>query len=81
MILGAHGKFQVCPSGSQAQGQTDGHEKEELCKDKSTSRIADPEFSQTLSTTVQIALVDLYSFFGVRPSVVVGHSSGEIAAA
>lgn len=41
----------------------------------------DPEFSQAITTAVQIALVDLTIFLQMRPAVVVGHSSGEIAAA
>ncbi|GAB1210879.1 hypothetical protein APSETT445_009679 [Aspergillus pseudonomiae] len=43
--------------------------------------ISDPEISQPLTTVLQISLVELLSFFGLRPSAVVGHSSGEIAAA
>lgn len=43
--------------------------------------IDNPEYSQTLTTCLQIALVDLLYSFGVSPSVVLGHSSGEIAAA
>ncbi|KAK4921510.1 hypothetical protein LTR66_016665, partial [Elasticomyces elasticus] len=52
-----------------------------LWKDEKTSSINDPEFSQPLCTAVQIALVDLFSHWGIKPSAVVGHSSGEIAAA
>ncbi|RAH59477.1 polyketide synthase [Aspergillus piperis CBS 112811] len=37
--------------------------------------------SQTLCTALQIALVDLLKQFGITPKKVVGHSSGEIAAA
>ncbi|KAF5555172.1 polyketide synthase, partial [Fusarium phyllophilum] len=40
-----------------------------------------PQYSQPLATTVQIALVDLLASFGITPKVVIGHSSGEIAAA
>lgn len=40
-----------------------------------------PEISQTVCTAVQISLVDLLASWSVCPSGVVGHSSGEIAAA
>ncbi|RSM00803.1 hypothetical protein CEP52_008889 [Fusarium oligoseptatum] len=40
-----------------------------------------PEYSQPLSTAIQIALVELLHSFEIRPRAVVGHSSGEIAAA
>ncbi|KEY74555.1 hypothetical protein S7711_07158 [Stachybotrys chartarum IBT 7711] len=39
-----------------------------------------PEFSQTATTAVQIGLTDLLASWGLQPSAVVGHSSGEIAA-
>ena len=39
------------------------------------------EFAQPLCTAVQIGLVDLLQFWGVSPNAVLGHSSGEIAAA
>ena len=39
------------------------------------------EYSQPICTAVQIALVDLLNHWNVKPSAVVGHSSGEIAAA
>ncbi|KAL1857091.1 Type I Iterative PKS [Diaporthe australafricana] len=45
------------------------------------SRINKPEFSQPLCTALQIALVELLGTFNIFPDVVVGHSSGEIAAA
>lgn len=41
----------------------------------------EPKFSQTLTTVIQIALVDLLDSVGIVPYLVVGHSSGEIAAA
>jgi acyl transferase domain-containing protein/NADPH:quinone reductase-like Zn-dependent oxidoreductase/SAM-dependent methyltransferase len=40
-----------------------------------------PAVSQTVCTAVQIGLVDLLASWSVHPSGVVGHSSGEIAAA
>ncbi|KAI1322483.1 lovastatin nonaketide synthase [Xylariaceae sp. FL0255] len=40
-----------------------------------------PDISQPLATVLQIALVDLLKSFGIIPVVVLGHSSGEIAAA
>ena len=53
----------------------------ELLKDKDTSNVNNPAYSQPLCTALQIALVDLLRSFKVIPSAVVGHSSGEIAAA
>ncbi|KAI1754183.1 hypothetical protein F4782DRAFT_493555 [Xylaria castorea] len=44
-------------------------------------RVHHPRFSQPLCTVLQIALVDLLRSFYISPDVVVGHSSGEIAAA
>ncbi|KAE9567271.1 Highly reducing polyketide synthase alt5 [Colletotrichum fructicola] len=54
---------------------------EELMKDEKSSRVNDAEFSQPLCTALQIALVDLLTSYGVSAGSVVGHSSGEIAAA
>ncbi|KAL5043621.1 hypothetical protein BDW71DRAFT_216220 [Aspergillus fruticulosus] len=54
---------------------------EELLEPETKSRINDPEFSQPLCTAIQIALVNLLTVLGVSPAAVVGHSSGEIAAA
>ncbi|TLD29138.1 hypothetical protein PspLS_03477 [Pyricularia sp. CBS 133598] len=54
---------------------------DELCKDAGASRINDAEFSQPICTALQVALVDLLRTWGVGPHAVVGHSSGEIAAA
>jgi acyl transferase domain-containing protein len=54
---------------------------DELSKDTEQSRINEAEFSQPLCTAVQIALVNLLRSWGVSPAAIVGHSSGEIAAA
>lgn len=40
-----------------------------------------PQLSQPLCAALQMALVELLRVFGIVPDVVVGHSSGEIAAA
>lgn len=53
----------------------------ELMKDKSSSRLHLAEFSQTLCTVLQIAIVDLLRTWKIAPVAVAGHSSGEIAAA
>lgn len=52
-----------------------------LLEDVQTSRINEAEFSQPLCTAIQIAIVDLLAQWGVKPTVTVGHSSGEIGAA
>ena len=54
---------------------------EELDKHEHESRINDAELSQPACTAVQLALVVLLRSWGVVPAVVLGHSSGEIAAA
>lgn len=55
--------------------------KEELSRSGPTSRVAEAELSQPLCTAIQIVLVDLLRAAGVEFGAVVGHSSGEIAAA
>ena len=54
---------------------------EELSKEQRNSSINEPARSQPLCTILQVALVDLLGSFGLEPAAVVGHSSGEIAAA
>lgn len=54
---------------------------EELTRDETMTRVNEPEFSQPMCTSIQIALVDLLQELCVTPDVVIGHSSGEIAAA
>ncbi|KAH8196090.1 hypothetical protein TruAng_009746 [Truncatella angustata] len=46
-----------------------------------TSRVGEPEISQPICTAIQIAIVDLFASWGIEPTVTIGHSSGEIAAA
>ncbi|KAL6232450.1 hypothetical protein BDW75DRAFT_247185 [Aspergillus navahoensis] len=53
----------------------------ELMKTQADSRLSQPEISQPICSVLQIALVDELRSWGVTPSRVVGHSSGEIAAA
>ncbi|GAW26469.1 putative polyketide [Rosellinia necatrix] len=54
---------------------------EALSKPVDGPDIDDAEISQTLCTVLQTATVNLLRRFGVTPHAVVGHSSGEIAAA
>ncbi|KAI9658377.1 MAG: putative PKS/NRPS-like protein biosynthetic cluster [Bathelium mastoideum] len=54
---------------------------EELFKDSKSTRVHQAEISQPVCTALQVALVDLLSSWGIKPSAVTGHSSGEIAAA
>ncbi|KAH6974491.1 hypothetical protein BKA56DRAFT_734049 [Ilyonectria sp. MPI-CAGE-AT-0026] len=53
----------------------------ELQKSAKTSRVQKAELSQPLCTAVQVAMIDLFASIGVEPAAVVGHSSGELAAA
>jgi acyl transferase domain-containing protein len=55
--------------------------KAELLVDASTSRVGEAAISQPLCTAVQIILVDILQSANVKFDTVVGHSSGEIAAA
>ncbi|KGO48676.1 Acyl transferase/acyl hydrolase/lysophospholipase [Penicillium expansum] len=55
--------------------------REELLKDKDSSRIGQAALSQPLCTAVQVALVTLLRAAKIDLAAVVGHSSGEIAAA
>ena len=52
-----------------------------MLRDKAATNINQPSFSQPICTALQVALIDLYASWGIAPSAVIGHSSGEIAAA
>lgn len=54
---------------------------EELFKPAEKSRIEEPEIAQPLTTVLQVALVNMLRHCNVFPDSIVGHSSGEIAAA
>ncbi|KAJ5583788.1 hypothetical protein N7450_006452 [Penicillium hetheringtonii] len=54
---------------------------EDTLVDPDNDRINAPKLSQTLCCALQIALVNLLTERGCHPTSVIGHSSGEIAAA
>lgn len=53
----------------------------ELTETRLAEHMRKPELSQTLVTALQLCIVAIFERWGIRPSSVVGHSSGEIAAA
>lgn len=53
----------------------------ELWRDEEASNINSAALSPPICTALQVALVDLLQHWGVKPTAVAGHSSGEIAAA
>ncbi|KAJ8132252.1 hypothetical protein O1611_g1372 [Lasiodiplodia mahajangana] len=53
----------------------------ELTEPRSADHIRQPEFSQPLVTAIQLCIMAVLESWGIQPSSVVGHSSGEIAAA
>lgn len=55
--------------------------REEILAGPSSTRVQEAAIAQPLATAVQIMLVDLLRLAGVQLDAVVGHSSGEIAAA
>ena len=55
--------------------------KSEILAPAFSSRLSEGAFSQPLCTAIQIVLVDLLHQTGIKFDTVVGHSSGEIAAA
>ncbi|KAJ8126551.1 hypothetical protein O1611_g7087 [Lasiodiplodia mahajangana] len=54
---------------------------DELTKARSPEHLRQPAFSQPLVTALQLCIVAVLERYGIYPRIVVGHSSGEIAAA
>nr|ALQ32738.1 putative polyketide synthase [Fusarium anthophilum] len=54
---------------------------EELDRGEAECNLRRTDYSQPACTALQVALVDLVRDWGIQPAAVVGHSSGEIAAA
>lgn len=54
---------------------------EELTKDEKTSRVNNIVISPPLCIAVQISLVRLLASWGIKPTAITSHSSGEVAAA
>ncbi|KAF3057968.1 Lovastatin diketide synthase LovF [Daldinia childiae] len=54
---------------------------EELTQNEDNSCVGMAHISQPICSAIQIGLVDLLASWGIKPSAVTGHSSGEIGAA
>ncbi|EQB56385.1 KR domain-containing protein [Colletotrichum gloeosporioides Cg-14] len=54
---------------------------DEIMARKRTSRINNGQISQVCCAALQLCLVDLLQTYNIKPAAVLGHSSGEIAAA
>ncbi|RYO87212.1 hypothetical protein DL762_004340 [Monosporascus cannonballus] len=79
----SHPVFERSVRASQEYLETHGCEWNALEELRKTddSKIGLPEYSQTLCTVLQVALVDLLRHWNIVPKATIGHSSGEIAAA
>ncbi|KAJ8131370.1 hypothetical protein O1611_g2254 [Lasiodiplodia mahajangana] len=53
----------------------------EITESRTTEHLQQPEFSQPLVTALQLAILAVLESWGIKATRVVGHSSGEIAAA
>ena len=51
----------------------------DILSDPESKLIDIPEYCQPICTMLQIALVDLLIYWGIKPKATVGHSSGEIS--
>ncbi|PYI10942.1 lovastatin nonaketide synthase [Aspergillus sclerotiicarbonarius CBS 121057] len=54
---------------------------EELSRSKEDSQLSQTHLSQPICTALQLALLELLKTWGIEPTAVVGHSSGEMGAA
>jgi acyl transferase domain-containing protein len=54
---------------------------EELTEPRTPEHLRQPEFSQPLVTALQLCILAVLESWGIKPQSVVGHSSGEMAAA
>ncbi|KAF1739695.1 Compactin diketide synthase mokB [Beauveria bassiana] len=54
---------------------------DELTQPRAAEHLRQPEFSQPLVTALQLCILAVLESWGVSPQSVIGHSSGEIAAA
>ena len=54
---------------------------QEMLADEASSRMAETAVAQLANFALQVALVALWRTWGIEPSAVVGHSTGEVAAA
>uniref|UniRef100_A0A8B9SUH9 PKS/mFAS DH domain-containing protein n=1 Tax=Anas platyrhynchos TaxID=8839 RepID=A0A8B9SUH9_ANAPL len=52
-----------------------------ISKGRSSKELLNPELSQPMLFTLQVALASLLKYWGIKPVAAVGHSVGEIAAA
>jgi acyl transferase domain-containing protein len=53
----------------------------ELTEVRKPQHLRQPEFSQPIVTALQLVILEILNSWGINPKAVVGHSSGEIAAA
>ncbi len=54
---------------------------DELCAERSVSRLGEIDVVQPVLFAIQIALAELWQSWGIKPDAVVGHSMGEVASA
>ena len=54
---------------------------DEMCRDEAQSLMAETYISQPSNFALQVGLARLWSHWGIRPAAIVGHSTGEAAAA